>query len=67
MTPSIDRIYVNEKARNELGWKPRYDFQFLVEQLKQDKDMRSPLARLVGSKGYHEEIFSEGPYPTLRE
>jgi UDP-glucose 4-epimerase len=60
MTPSIDRVYVNEKARNELGWKPRYDFQFLVEQLKQDKDMRSPLARLVGSKGYHEEISSEG-------
>src|SRR6202162_1738572 len=52
MTSSIDRVYVNEKARNELGWKPRYDFQFLVEQLKQDKDTRSPLARLVGSKGY---------------
>ena len=63
MTPSIDRVYVNEKARNELGWKPRYDFQFLVEQLKQDKDPRSPLARLVGSKGYHEAVFSEGPYP----
>jgi hypothetical protein len=63
MAPSIGRVYVNEKARNELGWKPRYDFQFLVEQLKQDKDTRSPLARLVGSKGYHEEIFSEGPYP----
>jgi nucleoside-diphosphate-sugar epimerase len=63
MTPSIDRVYVNEKARHELGWKPRYDFQFLVEQLKQDKDTRSPLARLVGSKGYHKAIFSEGPYP----
>jgi UDP-glucose 4-epimerase len=63
MTPSLDRVYINQKARKELGWKPRYDFQFLVEQLKQEKDTRSPLARLVGSKGYHEEIFAEGPYP----
>ena len=63
MMPSIDRVYVNEKARNELGWKPRYDFHFLVEQLKQDNDTRSPLARLVGSKGYHDEVFAEGPYP----
>jgi nucleoside-diphosphate-sugar epimerase len=27
----------------------------------------SPLARLVGSKGYHAEVFADGPYPTLRE
>jgi UDP-glucose 4-epimerase len=26
MVPSIDRVYVNERARNELGWQPRYDF-----------------------------------------
>jgi NAD dependent epimerase/dehydratase family len=51
----------------ELGWKPKYDFNFLVEQLKAGKDTRSPLARLVGSKGYHAEAFAEGPYPTLRE
>jgi hypothetical protein len=24
----------------------------------------SPLARAVGSKGYHSQAFSEGPYPT---
>ena len=27
MLPSIDRVYVNERARNELGWRPQYDFQ----------------------------------------
>jgi len=26
MFPQIDRVYVNEKARKELGWKPKYDF-----------------------------------------
>jgi UDP-glucose 4-epimerase len=63
MVPTIDRVYVNQKARTELGWKPRYDFTFLVDQLQQGKDIRSPLARLVGSKGYHAEVFAEGPYP----
>jgi UDP-glucose 4-epimerase len=53
MFPSIERVYVNERARRELEWRPRYDFRRLVECLKRDEDPRSPLARVVGSKGYH--------------
>ena len=64
MHPTIDRVYVNQKARADLGWKPKYDFRFLVEQLREGNDTRSPLARQVGSKGYHAEVFAEGPYPT---
>jgi len=64
MTPTIDRVYVNERARADLGWRPRYDFGFLIERLRASEDYRSPLARVVGSKGYHAEAFSEGPYPT---
>jgi UDP-glucose 4-epimerase len=60
---SIDRVYVNERARNELGWRPQYDFQSVVKRLQADDDMRSPLSRLVGAKGYHAQVFSEGPYP----
>jgi len=26
MHPTIDRVYVNQKARADLGWKPKYDF-----------------------------------------
>ncbi|HEV8390572.1 MAG TPA: NAD(P)-dependent oxidoreductase [Dongiaceae bacterium] len=63
MVPGIDRVYVNERARTELGWRPRYDFRFLIERLAAGQDLRSPLARLVGSKGYHTEAFAEGPYP----
>jgi nucleoside-diphosphate-sugar epimerase len=63
MVPSIDRVYVNERARDELGWQPRHDFKFLVDRLRADEDIRSPLAQLVGSKGYHAETFAEGPYP----
>ena len=60
---SIDRVYVNELARNELGWRPKYDFPSVVKRLQAGDDMRSALARLVGSKGYHAQVFSEGPYP----
>ena len=63
MVPSIDRVYVNERACDELGWQPRRDFKFLLDRLRADEDVRSPLARLVGSKGYHPETFAEGPYP----
>jgi len=27
------------------------------------EDHRSPLARAVGSKGYHAKSFADGPYP----
>jgi UDP-glucose 4-epimerase len=52
MPPSIDRVYVNERARSKLGWEPRYDFNAALERLRADKDFRSPLAILVGTKGY---------------
>jgi UDP-glucose 4-epimerase len=63
MFPSIDRVYVNERARRELGWRPRYDFSAVVARLAAGEDPRSPLARAVGAKGYHAETFSDGPYP----
>jgi nucleoside-diphosphate-sugar epimerase len=63
MFPSIDRVYVNERARRELGWCPRYDFRYVLGMLKAGVDIRSPLARAVGSKGYHAHRFVGGPYP----
>ena len=63
MFPGIDRVYVNERARTELGWQPRYDFRFILNKLKSDADPRSELARAIGSKGYHSQMFAEGPYP----
>lgn len=63
MLPTIDRVYVNERARRELSWRPRYDFSCVIERLRGGDDLRSPLAQLVGSKGYHAEEFAEGPYP----
>jgi nucleoside-diphosphate-sugar epimerase len=63
MISSIDRVYVNDRARAELGWQPRHDFRALVARLRADDDIRSPLAREIGSKGYHDRTFRDGPYP----
>ena len=53
MFPGIDRVYVNDRARADLGWTPRYDFRYVLDRLKAGDDPRSPLARAVGAKGYH--------------
>jgi UDP-glucose 4-epimerase len=67
MFGGIDRVYVNDRARAELGWSPRHDFRALVARLASDEDIRSPLARAIGSKGYHRQAFSGGPYPVAQE
>jgi len=60
MFPSIERVYVNDRARHELGWSPRYDFRFALDRIAQGADPRSPLALSIGAKGYHE--VSTGVY-----
>lgn len=55
MFPSIERVYVNERARSELGWAPRYDFRHALDCLRQGDDPRSALALSIGAKGYHAE------------
>jgi nucleoside-diphosphate-sugar epimerase len=65
MIPKIDRVYVNDKARKELNWKPKYDFHYILDCLQEGKDFQSELSIAVGKKGYHNETFEEGPYPVL--
>lgn len=64
MFPRIGRVYVNLKARKELGWSPQYDFQHILNCLKSNIDYRSQLTQLIDSKGYHNRVFKDGPYPT---
>ena len=51
--PSLDRVYVNERARSALGWTPKHDFRRVLDCLTRGEDFRSELARAVGVKGYH--------------
>jgi UDP-glucose 4-epimerase len=53
MLPGIDRVYVNTRAREELGWWPAYHFGRALKSLAAGEDPRSPLAIAVGAKGYH--------------
>jgi UDP-glucose 4-epimerase len=57
MLESIERVYVNERARRELGWRPRHDFASALERLRAGEPHGSPLAAAVGAKGYGH------PYP----
>ena len=63
MLPGIDRVYVNHRAREELGWRPRFDFRHVLDCLQRGEDVFSPLARKVGVKGYHPQSFNDAPYP----
>ena len=60
MFPAIERVYVNERARTDLGWRPRHDFRYALDRLAEHADPFSPLTRTVGAKGYHE--VSTGVY-----
>jgi UDP-glucose 4-epimerase len=55
MFPAIDRVYDNARAREELGWSPRYDFRRALDRVAAGEDPRSELAVTVGAKGYHAE------------
>jgi UDP-glucose 4-epimerase len=53
MLPSLDRVYVNTRAREHLGWRPRYDFAHVLRCVEAGQDYRSPITLAIGSKGYH--------------
>ena len=60
MFPTIERVYVNELARAELGWSPRWDFRYALDRMRAGEELRSELAVAVGAEGYH--ATSTGPY-----
>ena len=63
MFPSIDRVYYNALARQDLGWRPKWDFAAIVRRLRDTGDIRGALAKQIGAKGYHAERFEGAPYP----
>jgi UDP-glucose 4-epimerase len=53
MLPTLDRVYVNQRAREVLGWQPRHEFRQALDRLAAGEDFRSALTIAVGAKGYH--------------
>lgn len=65
MHKSIDRVYSNNKALEELGWEPKFDFGKILDAIRMNKKYGSELARQLGKKGYHSDVFEDGPYPVI--
>ncbi|HEU4665920.1 MAG TPA: NAD(P)-dependent oxidoreductase [Dokdonella sp.] len=65
MHERIERVYVNARARADLAWRPRYDFARVLAAVVAGEDPRSPLARAIGSKGYHAGAYADGLYPVV--
>ncbi len=63
MNPRLDRVYVNDAARRDLGWTPRRDFAHVLACLAAGEEFVSPLAQRIGRKGYHDVVFNDGPFP----
>ncbi|MEM8812140.1 MAG: NAD(P)-dependent oxidoreductase [Pseudomonadota bacterium] len=63
MYDTLDRVYVNQRARDELGWRPIHDFATVVNRIACGGTPLGDLARAVGVKGYHDEVFEDGPFP----
>ncbi len=65
MFDGIDRVYVNEAARQDLFWAPKYDFSTVLERHRAGRSPMSALSVAIGSKGYHAKVFGDGPYPVI--
>lgn len=63
MPGGLDRVYVNDQARRDLGWSPRFGFAEILDRYRQGLSWRSDLAQSVGTKGYHAQVFEDGPFP----
>lgn len=59
---SLDRVYDNARAREELGWQPRFDLTAISEVVSTDGTARTPMARLVGSKDYVYSTYHLGEF-----
>ncbi len=58
----LDRVYVNDSARRELGWRPRFDLTSIAKMVAVDGPIHTPLARKVGSKEYVGSTYHRGTF-----
>jgi nucleoside-diphosphate-sugar epimerase len=58
----LDRVYVNAKARAELGWRPRFDIETIAQMSVADGTVHTPLSRTVGSKEYVGSTYHRGTF-----
>ena len=52
-----------EFLEKDFGREPRHSFINVLDRLKADEKLLSPLAYTIGEKGYHATESADGPYP----
>ncbi len=58
----LDRVYVNAKARDALGWRPEFDLDAVAAMVARGGSVRTPLSRVIGSKEYAGSSYHLGQF-----
>jgi UDP-glucose 4-epimerase len=58
----LDRVYVNARARQDLGWRPRFDLHAIALMVAAGGSVRTPMAQRVGSKEYVASPYHRGAF-----
>jgi nucleoside-diphosphate-sugar epimerase len=58
----LDRVYVNARARHELGWRPEFDLNAVAAMVAAGSSVRTPLSQVVGSKEYAGSSYHLGQF-----
>jgi nucleoside-diphosphate-sugar epimerase len=58
----LDRVYVNARARLELGWHPRFDLQLIAARVAGGEPVQTPLSVVVGAKEYIHSSYHLGVF-----
>lgn len=59
---TLDRVYINARARHDLGWRPQLDLNAIAARLATGESVHTPLAQLVGSKEYANSQYHRGVF-----
>jgi len=58
----LDRVYVNARARDELGWRPEFDIDAVAAMVARGGSVRTPLSQVIGSKEYAGSSYHLGQF-----
>lgn len=58
----LDRVYVNTRARDELGWRPEFDIDAVAAMMARGGSVRTPLSQAIGSKEYAGSSYHLGQF-----
>ncbi len=58
----LDRVYVNARARDELGWRPEFDIDAVAAMVTSGGSVRTPLSQVIGSKEYAGSSYHLGQF-----